>query len=149
MCNILTKFSIEDFSINKSGIFLHISSLFVSVNKFNNEIILNNNNIFISNLSGINNSYISIYIDFFDNLTNLYLINIDNNDTIIKFNIIYPQHIDFKHHQTLKNIFGPSIFDTIKNFDNYSNSILQPYNKKKYEQQDDSDSQNVHQCAHQ
>ena len=70
-------------------------------------------------------------------------------DLIIKFNIIYPQHIDFKHHQTLKNIFGPSIFDTIKNFDNYSNSILQPYNKKKYEQQDDSDSQNVHQCAHQ
>ena len=122
---------------------------FIISDKFNNEIILNNNNIFISNLSGINNSYISIYIDFFDNLTNLYLINIDNNDTIIKFNIIYPQHIDFKHHQTLKNIFGPSIFDTIKNFDNYSNSILQPYNKKKYEQQDDSDSQNVHQCAHQ
>ena len=71
-------------------------------------------------------------------------------DLIIKFNIIYPQNIDFKHHQTLKNIFGPSIFNTIQNFDKYQNTTLQNYNKQHYQEQEEQDNtQNVHQCAHQ
>ena len=71
-------------------------------------------------------------------------------DLIIKFNIIYPQNIDFKNHETIKNILGPSIFTTISNFDNYQNTILQNYNKQHYEQQQEqNDSHQPNQCAHQ
>ena len=71
-------------------------------------------------------------------------------DLIIKFNIIYPNYIDFKHHQTLKNIFGSSIFNNIDNFDKYQNTLLQNYNKQNYEEQDNSNNNNnVHQCAQQ
>lgn len=70
-------------------------------------------------------------------------------DLIIKFNIIYPKSIDFKHHEQLKNIFGNSIFNNINNFDNYDNITLQNYNKQHYEnqQQEDNDTHNVNQCT--
>ena len=71
-------------------------------------------------------------------------------DLIIKFNIIYPQNIDFKNHETIKNILGPSIFSTINNFDNYQNTILQNYHKQHYEQQQEqNDSHQHNQCTHQ
>jgi len=75
-------------------------------------------------------------------------------DLIIKFNIIYPLHIDFKNHQTIKNIIGPSIFNTIDNFDKYQNTLLQNYNKDNYEQQQEHQQNQEHshqpnQCAHQ
>ena len=70
-------------------------------------------------------------------------------DLIIKFNIIYPQHIDFKNHQAIKNILGPSIFGTIDNFDKYQNTLLQNYNKQNYDQHDEEQNHQPNQCAHQ
>jgi len=70
-------------------------------------------------------------------------------DLIIKFNIIYPQHIDFKNHEAIKNILGPSIFGTIDNFDKYQNTLLQNYNKQHYEQHDEEQEHQPNQCAHQ
>ena len=70
-------------------------------------------------------------------------------DLIIKFNIIYPQHIDFKNHEAIKNILGPSIFGTIDNFDKYPNTLLQNYNKQNYNQHDEEQNHQPNQCAHQ
>lgn len=73
----------------------------------------------------------------------------DFGDLIIKFNIIYPNNIDYEHHETLKTIFGKSIFKPIQKFESYSNKTLQNYNKNKYENDNNESQQHPQQCAQQ
>ena len=82
--------------IDISDYSLKYNNLIIS-NKKNNEIIINNDNIYITGPSGEENSKINIYINLYDNISNLYLINTDTNINIIKFNVI-------EHNEIIYNV---------------------------------------------
>ena len=121
--------------IDISDYSLKYNNLIIS-NKKNNEIIINNDNIYITGPSGEENSKINIYINLYDNISNLYLINTDTNINIIKFNVI-------EHNEIIYNV---KYFNNIYIFENnnsyFENLLLHIQLGQKYILQ--FDNQNIY-----
>ena len=135
--NINYKIDISDISL--------LNHILIISDKSNNEIIFDNQNIFIIGKPGINNSYISIFINSYDNINNLYLIDTNNYINIIKFNIIELQEITyninyinnsflFENNNTyIENLFlhiqfGYKYILNFNNLDIYKNFIIINHN---------------------
>ena len=67
-------------------------------------------------------------------------------DLLIKFNIIFPAHINMEKYDLLKEVLNPSIFENI-DITNKRLYTLQDYTQKENTREDRQ--QNVHQCQHQ